>query len=191
MDSRSIGLNLLAERFIAKVGPSREKGGCRLPTLYIPFLVPLHHSGVMNELAAKPQVSHSGLTMVSSRTAPTILVVDDHEDTRALLRYILERQRYVVTEASDGAEAVLLAEVIVPDLIIMDTSLKNMDGLEATRRIRRLTNIGDVPIVFLSGHAQPQARAVALASGANEYLVKPISLEQLEIVVERQLFQAF
>lgn len=141
----------------------------------------------MNELAAKSRVSDIGLTMMGSRTAPTVLVVDDHEDTRALLRYVLERQRYVVSEASDGAEAVELAEVILPDLIIMDTSLKNMDGLEATRRIRTLTNNNDVPIVFLSGHAQPQAREVALASGANEYLVKPISIEELEIVVDRQL----
>ena len=145
----------------------------------------------MNELAAKPRDSDSGFTMMSPRTAPTILVVDDHEDTRALLRYVLERQHYVVSEASDGAEAVLLAEVILPDLIIMDTSLRTVDGLEATRRIRRLTNNGDVPIVFLSGHAQPRARALALASGANEYLVKPISIEELEFVVERQLSAAF
>ena len=145
----------------------------------------------MNELAAKPRDSDSGLTMVSPRTAPTILVVDDHADTRALLRYVLERQHYVVSEASDGAEAVLLAEVILPDLIIMDTSLRTVDGLEATRRIRRLTNNGDVPIVFLSGHAQPRARALALASGANEYLVKPISIEELEIVVARQLSTVF
>ena len=145
----------------------------------------------MNELAAKSRVSDSGLTMIPPGSMPTILVVDDHEDTRALLRYVLERQRYLVSEASDGAEAVLLTEVILPDLIIMDTSLKTMDGLEATRRIRRLTNYGNVPIVFLSGHAQPQARAVALASGANEYLVKPISIRELEIVVERQLSHAF
>lgn len=155
------------------------------------ILAPLHDSAHMNELAAKPRVTDSGLTMMGRRTPPTVLVVDDHEDTRALLRYVLERQRYVVSEASDGAEAVKLAEVIVPDLIIMDTSLRNMDGLEATRRIRRLTNNGNVPIVFLSGHAQPQARAVALASGANEYLVKPIALEELEIVVARQLSDAF
>ena len=141
----------------------------------------------MNQLAAKPRNSHSGLTMTSSRPPPTILVVDDHEDTRDLLRYVLERQRYVVSEASDGAEAVGLAELILPDLIIMDTSLRSMDGLEATRRIRKLDNSGDVPIVFLSGHAQPQAREAALASGANDYLVKPINIAELELVIERQL----
>ena len=141
----------------------------------------------MNKLAAKPRDSHTGLTMTCSRPPPTILVVDDHADTRELLRYVLERRRYIVSEASDGAEAVGLAELILPDLIIMDTSLRSMDGLEATRRIRKLSNSGDVPIVFLSGHAQPQDRAVALASGANDYLVKPISIAELETVVERQL----
>ena len=118
---------------------------------------------------------------------PNILVVDDHEDTRALLRYVFERQRYQVSEAADGAEAVALAETIRPDVIVMDTTLRNMDGLEATRRIRRISKIRNVPIVFLSGHAQPQARNMAMASGANEYLVKPVSLEQLEIAVDRQL----
>ena len=62
-----------------------------------------------------------------------------------------------------------------------------MDGLEATRRIRKLDNSGDVAIVFLSGHAQPEAREVALASGANDYLVKPINIAELEMVIERQL----
>ena len=141
----------------------------------------------MSELLAKHRDSNTGLTMTCSRPPPTILVVDDHDDTRELLRYILERQRYLVSEASDGAEAVGLAELILPDLIIMDTSLRTMDGFEATRRIRESDNAGDVPIVFLSGHAQPQARAAALASGANDYLVKPINIEELEMVIDRQL----
>ena len=144
----------------------------------------------MTELLAKPGTSDSGLTITVPTSAPIVLVVDDHADTRALLRYVLERQRYVVNEASDGAEAIVLAQELLPDLIIMDTTLQNMNGLEATRRIRRLNKIGSVPIVFLSGHAQPQARAAALECGANEYLVKPVSLEELEIVVEQQLTRA-
>ena len=121
-----------------------------------------------------------------AKRAPTILVVDDHEDTRALLRYVLESHRYEVTEAADGAEAVRLAETILPDLILMDTNLTTMNGLEAARRIR-MGPIENVPIVFLSGHAQPQARMQALECGANAYLVKPISLEELETVIEREL----
>lgn len=141
----------------------------------------------MNALTSKHRDADSGVTMVPPQTAPTVLVVDDDTDTRELLRYVLERRCYLVSEASDGAEAVILAEIILPDLIIMDTSLRKMDGLEATRRIRKLTNNGSVPIVFLSGHSQPKARASALACGANEYLVKPVCLDELEIVVERQL----
>ena len=129
----------------------------------------------------------SGLTMTMPRRTHTILVVEDHPDTRDLLRYVLESRRYEVTEAADGAEAIRLADEILPDLILMDTGLSAMDGLEATRHIRGSGGNPNVPIVFLSGHAQPQARALALASGGNDYLVKPISLEELQRVIECQL----
>ena len=141
----------------------------------------------MNELLAKTVSPTDGLAITARKAELTILVVDDHEDTRELLRYVFERQSYKVSEAADGAEAVAMAATIRPDVIVMDTTLRSMDGLEATRRIRRMNNIGNVPIVFLSGHAQPQARDLAMASGANEYLVKPVSVEELEIVVDRQI----
>ncbi len=142
----------------------------------------------MTELFAKcGSASNDGLSVMGGKAVRRILVVDDHADTRALLRYVFEGHRYQVIEAADGAEAIGLAATNLPDLILMDTSLQNVDGLEATRRIRQMSTIANVPILFLSGHAQPQARALALASGANEYLVKPVSLEELEIVVERQL----
>lgn len=59
-------------------------------------------------------------------------------------------------------------EGIMPDLILMDTNLPNIDGLEATQRIRKLKNASRVTIVFLSGHAQPKSRAEAIAAGGNE-----------------------
>ena len=139
----------------------------------------------MNEVVKTPQLD-SDLTSRQT-TVPIMLVVDDHADTRALLRYFLESYHYEVAEAADGEEAVKLAETIRPNLILMDTTLERMDGLEAMRRIRSSRNTRDIPIVFLSGHAQPNARAVALVSGANDYLVKPVSLKELEKVVERQL----
>jgi two-component system phosphate regulon response regulator PhoB len=119
--------------------------------------------------------------------AATVLVVDDHEDTRTLLRYVFESQHYTVIEATDGDEAVFVAQTVKPDIIVMDTTLKRVDGLEATQRIRKTDAVRDVPIVFLSGHAQAQARDAALASGANEYLVKPFSIEELQRVVQNQL----
>lgn len=127
------------------------------------------------------------VSAVALSPEPVVLVVDDHEDTRELLRYVLETHRYRVFEATDGEEAVSFAEKICPDLVLMDSNLKYVDGIEATRRIRELPSMHDLPIIFLSGHAQPQARAAAFASGANDYLVKPVCLEELERVVERQI----
>jgi CheY-like chemotaxis protein len=119
-----------------------------------------------------------------------VMVVDDHDDTRALLKYVIELRGWRVVEAVDGEEAVLLAERVRPDLILMDTNLPRVDGLTATRRIRKLTTLHNVPIIFLSGHAQPEYRAVALATGGNEYFVKPINLSDLETAVEKQLQKA-
>ena len=144
----------------------------------------------MSEVILKACPSDSGLAMPVQTPVPTVLVVDDHADTRTLLRYVLESHHYQVAEATDGWEAVTLAETILPDLILMDTTLEAMDGLEAMHCIRSIGCTRNIPIVFLSGHAQPQARALALAAGANDYLVKPVSIESLEEVVEQQLSSA-
>jgi CheY-like chemotaxis protein len=118
---------------------------------------------------------------------PLILVVEDHDDTRFMLSYLMEMHGYRVVEATDGEEAVRLAEAEHPDLILMDTSLPRLDGLQATRRIREHAALHDVPVVFLSGHAQPNKRAEAIATGGTEYLVKPLELSELERTVERFL----
>lgn len=118
---------------------------------------------------------------------PLVLVVEDHDDTRFMLMYLLERWGCQVTTAEDGETAVCMAEQTCPDLILMDASLPRLDGLAATRRIRELATLHDVPIVFLSGHAQSSFRAVALETGGNDYIVKPLAIEQLERVLERHL----
>jgi CheY-like chemotaxis protein len=120
-------------------------------------------------------------------TTPLVLIVDDHPDTRELLRFAIERHGYGVVEASDGEEAVRIAEQMLPALILMDTSLPRVDGLMATRRIRQLENAQNVWIIFLSGHAEPQRRVSAMAAGGNDYFVKPVNLEALERAVEKQL----
>lgn len=120
---------------------------------------------------------------------PLVLVVEDHEDTRFMLTYVLETRGCRVEIAADGEAAVRVAERTRPDLILMDAGLPRQDGLEATRRIRGLAALHDVPIIFLSGHAQPSFRAAALETGGTDYLVKPFELEQLERVLERHLRQ--
>lgn len=119
-----------------------------------------------------------------------ILVVEDHADTRYMLRTILEmRDGISVIEAENGEIAVALAGNVHVDLILMDTELPLLDGYAATRRIRQLTPTRQVPIIFMSGHAQPTAEAQAFAAGCNDYLVKPFALRELDHVLERYLVQ--
>ena len=105
-----------------------------------------------------------------------------------MLRTILEMRCGVsVVEAENGATAIAMAERLRPDLILMDGTLPLLDGFAATRRIRALASASGVPIVFISGHAQPDSEAMALAAGCTDYLVKPFALGELERVLERHL----
>ena len=128
---------------------------------------------------------------VSSETSNAcVLVVEDHADTRYLLRTILEQRGGVsVVEAENGEMAIALAKNVHVDLILMDADLPVLDGYAATRRIRELTPTREVPIVFISGHAQPAAETKAFAAGGNAYLVKPFVLGELDGVLERYLAQ--
>ncbi|MGB8507487.1 MAG: response regulator [Pyrinomonadaceae bacterium] len=144
----------------------------------------------MTTLPSVPKDARDALPVdgkASNFLKPLVLVVEDHEDTRFMLRYLMEARGCRVAEATDGEQAVHLAANLHPDLILMDTSLPLLSGLNATSRIRELATLNDVPIVFLSGHAQPESRAAALAKGGDEYLVKPLKLGDLDRVVERHL----
>jgi len=127
---------------------------------------------------------------VNEGLSPLILLVEDHADTRCLYRYVLEAHSYRVMDATNGIEAINLTKSTCPNLILMDSNLPEMDGLSATRNIRELLGDRHVPIVFLSGEANPHLRKAALDAGGDEYLVKPINLDELEAVVSRLLFQS-
>ena len=118
---------------------------------------------------------------------PLVLVVEDHEDTRYMLKYVLGISGFEVAEAEDGEAAVELAERLRPGLILMDGSLPRLDGLSATRRVREMAALRDVRIVFLSGHAEPSAQAKAFEAGCDDYLVKPFNLDRLVRVVAQHL----
>ena len=110
----------------------------------------------------------------------TVLVVDDFDDTRLLLRTWLERRGFRVVEAENGLEAINQAESESPDLIIMDMQMPQLDGLAATRRIRNLKSFDSVPIVAVSAYGADQFRALALAAGCNEYVSTPFEPATLE-----------
>ena len=110
---------------------------------------------------------------------PTVLVVEDFEDNRFMMRRLLEMSGYRVVEAVNGNQAVEKAAGESPDIILMDLSLPQLDGLAATRRIRSREGARKVPIVAVSAHDSADFHAEALAAGCNEYVTKPIDFDQL------------
>ena len=117
----------------------------------------------------------------------TVMVVEDFEDNRFMMRRLLEMSGYRVLEAVNGEEAVELAHRERPQLILMDLSLPQLDGLAATRRIRQYPDMKDVPIVAVSAHDTADFHADALAAGCNDYVTKPIDFDQLEALLSRLL----
>lgn len=113
----------------------------------------------------------------------TILVVDDFDDTRLLLRTWLEKKGFRVVEAENGVQAVARAEAESPDLIIMDMEMPQLDGLSATRRIRKIAALRSVPIVAVSAYGADQFRGQALAAGCDEYVSTPFEPDELELII--------
>ena len=118
-----------------------------------------------------------------NETRRTILIVDDFDDTRLLLRTWLQKKGYRVVEAENGIRAVAAAESARPDLIIMDVEMPELDGLAATRKIRALSNFQQVPIVAVSAYGADQYRDHALAAGCDEYVSTPFEPEELERLI--------
>ena len=124
---------------------------------------------------------------VNGHTPPTVMVVEDFEDNRFMMRRLLEMSGYQVIEAINGEEAVEMAYRERPGLILMDLSLPQLDGLAATRRIRQYSELRDIPIVAVSAHDTADFHADALAAGCNDYVTKPIDFDQLEALLNRLL----
>src|SRR5215218_3234151 len=121
--------------------------------------------------------------MESQDHTGSILLVEDTEDNRFMMRRLLEMSGYNVVEATDGEEAVRMAASERPALILMDLSLPVIDGLAATRAIRKLDGFGKVPIVAVSAHDTSDFQAEALAAGCNSYITKPIDFSHLETLI--------
>jgi DNA-binding response OmpR family regulator len=117
----------------------------------------------------------------------TILVVDDEPSIVELVRFTLEDDDVRVVEASDGAEALILARRIKPDLVLLDVQMPRLDGLEACRQLRREPAFARTPIIMLTAAGQQADRTRGLGAGADEYLTKPFSPLALLALVEALL----
>ena len=120
----------------------------------------------------------------------TILVVEDYEDTRGLISTWLKMCGYRVLEAADGGEAVEIARRECPDLILMDLSLPTLDGIAATRQIREIEELCDVPIIACSAHDTREWSGKALTGGCTDFVSKPVDFNLLEKVIDCHLVKA-
>ncbi len=118
---------------------------------------------------------------------PDVLLVEDTEDNRQMMRRLLELSGYQVVEATNGKEAIESASRLRPKIILMDLSLPFVDGLAATRRIRELPGLEKVPIVAVSAHDTADFHNEALLAGCDAYITKPIDYSELEALVGRLL----
>jgi len=108
-----------------------------------------------------------------------ILVVEDQEDLRGILRDLLTGSGYEMLEAADGGEGVAKAKAERPDLILMDIQLPVLDGYETTRQIRSEPNLKSTPIIAVSSFAMKGDQEKAVAAGCDHYVTKPYSPLQL------------
>jgi two-component system, cell cycle response regulator DivK len=108
-----------------------------------------------------------------------ILVVEDQEDNRRIMRDMLRKADFDVLEATTGEQGVLLAKTHLPDLILMDIQMPVLDGYEATRRIKSIAELKDIPIIVVTSYALSGEDAKAQSAGAAAYVSKPFSPREL------------
>jgi CheY-like chemotaxis protein len=133
------------------------------------------------------EISRTAANSQGTAAPLKVLIVEDFEDTRFLMRLELEKRGFRVLEATDGEQGVEFAARERPDIIIMDIGLPHIDGIEATRRIRNDNTMRDVLIVALTAHHETEYRAQALAAGCDAYLTKPVDFDWLIDLLGRLL----
>lgn len=116
-----------------------------------------------------------------------ILVVEDQEDNRRILRDLLTSSGYELVEAEDGEQALVMAERQRPDLILMDVQIPLIDGYEVTRRLKADPALRDIPIIVVTSYALSGDESKARAAGCNGYVSKPYRTRQLLAKIREHL----
>jgi two-component system, cell cycle response regulator DivK len=117
----------------------------------------------------------------------TILVVEDNDKNRKLVRDVLTFKGYTVIEAENGEDGVRLAEERLPKLILMDIQLPGIDGIEALRRIRAIDSTRAIPIIAVTASAMDRDRQQIVAAGFDGYQSKPLNVKEFIAAVEKML----
>ncbi len=108
-----------------------------------------------------------------------ILIVDDSDNSRKLLRVILEKSGYEIHEAHDGEEGIRLAKELIPSIILMDIQLTTMNGLQATEAIKSDDSTSEIPVIAVTSYAMKGDREAFLKQGFDAYIPKPVNIIEL------------
>ena len=125
--------------------------------------------------------------MSAPRDKPLVLVAEDDEDILALVAYCLERAGYDVITATNGEDAANLAAAERPDLAVLDVMMPRLDGYAVTRRIRADERTATMPVILLTARVQEADVARGFEAGADDYIKKPFSAQQLHARVQAAL----
>jgi len=145
----------------------------------------------MSHVSAKDHTSYPGSNSVvvnvlpitrPGNGEPTVLVVDDNEDTRTMLHTLLTYKGYRVIEAEDGEQAIEVTARENPGLVLLDLGLPRMNGLSVIRRLRNESRLLNVPVVVITGYDKHFNTAVS--AGCDDYLLKPIDFGRLDAILE-------
>jgi len=118
---------------------------------------------------------------------PKILLIEDNQQHRDALSRRLQRQGYTVVMAVDGKEGITMAQSSLPNVILMDLNLPEVDGWEATRRLKAAPETQAIPVIALTAHAIAGDRERALEAGCDDYHAKPVDFPQLLNQIETLL----
>lgn len=104
-----------------------------------------------------------------------VLIIEDNEQNRYMLKFLLKSKGYEVYESAEGLTGVEMAKEILPDFILLDIQLPEMDGYEVASRLRKTEKLKETPIIVVTSYAMPGDREKAIESGATGYIEKPIN----------------
>ena len=125
------------------------------------------------------------------KSPPLILVVEDAPDNQVLVEQVFQDSGYRVTCIQDGRAALDWLETNLPDLILLDLSLPEIDGWEVARQLKASDRTAKIPIIAVTAHAMKGDKEVAIAAGCDDYLTKPLDIDLLEAIVKQWLEYSF
>jgi CheY-like chemotaxis protein len=156
----------------------------RLVPLSYRFLSPFDSGVTLAHLLHLMAMSFQNAQKQAAEAVRTILLVEDFDDTRLMMKMWLVKNGYRVVEAETGEEAITLAQSELPDLILMDVMMPGMNGLDATQRIREYQALRRTPIVAVSAYGADEYRSLAIDAGCNEYVSTPFDPSALAELIK-------